>query len=41
MEQITLVIEEALKEANLQPKDLDAVAVTEGPGLSRGVANWH
>ena len=33
VEQITLVIEEALKEANLEPKDLDAVAVTEGPGL--------
>lgn len=33
VEQITLVIEEALKEAHLQPKDLDAVAVTEGPGL--------
>ena len=33
VEQITLVIEEALKIAKLQPKDLDAVAVTEGPGL--------
>ncbi|BAQ08930.1 metal-dependent protease [Bacillus sp. OxB-1] len=33
VEQITLVIEEALKAAELQPKDLDAVAVTEGPGL--------
>lgn len=33
VEQITLVIEEALKEANLKPKELDAVAVTEGPGL--------
>lgn len=33
VEQITLVIEEALREAKLTPTDLDAVAVTEGPGL--------
>ena len=33
VEQITLVIEEALQIAKLQPKDLDAVVVTEGPGL--------
>ncbi|TWT05874.1 tRNA (adenosine(37)-N6)-threonylcarbamoyltransferase complex transferase subunit TsaD [Planomicrobium sp. CPCC 101079] len=33
VEQITLVIEEALKSANLVPGDLSAVAVTEGPGL--------
>ncbi|TSI04550.1 tRNA (adenosine(37)-N6)-threonylcarbamoyltransferase complex transferase subunit TsaD [Lysinibacillus sp. BW-2-10] len=33
VEQITLVIEEALKIANMQPNDLTAVAVTEGPGL--------
>ncbi|WP_339253527.1 tRNA (adenosine(37)-N6)-threonylcarbamoyltransferase complex transferase subunit TsaD [Sporosarcina sp. FSL W8-0480] len=33
VEQITLVIEEALRTANLEPADLDAVAVTEGPGL--------
>lgn len=33
VEQITLVIEEALAKANLSPSDLDAVAVTEGPGL--------
>lgn len=33
VEQITLVIEEALREAGLTPKQLDAVAVTEGPGL--------
>lgn len=33
VEQITLVIEEALAKANLTPADLDAVAVTEGPGL--------
>lgn len=33
VEQITLVIEEALAEANMTPADLDAVAVTEGPGL--------
>ncbi|WP_264990120.1 tRNA (adenosine(37)-N6)-threonylcarbamoyltransferase complex transferase subunit TsaD [Lysinibacillus piscis] len=33
VEQITIVIEEALKQANIVPADLDAVAVTEGPGL--------
>lgn len=33
VEQITLVIEQALEEAGLTPKQLDAVAVTEGPGL--------
>ncbi|WP_409367084.1 tRNA (adenosine(37)-N6)-threonylcarbamoyltransferase complex transferase subunit TsaD [Lysinibacillus sp. 38-6] len=33
VEQITVVIEEALKQADMQPSDLDAVAVTEGPGL--------
>jgi len=33
VEQITLVIEEALSAAKLSPTDLDAVAVTEGPGL--------
>lgn len=33
VEQITIVIEEALKEADLLPARLSAVAVTEGPGL--------
>ena len=33
VEQITLVIEESLKQANMTPQELDAVAVTEGPGL--------
>jgi N6-L-threonylcarbamoyladenine synthase len=33
VEQITIVIEEALKEANLTLSELDAIAVTEGPGL--------
>jgi N6-L-threonylcarbamoyladenine synthase len=33
VEQITLVIEEALANAELKSADLDAVAVTEGPGL--------
>jgi len=33
VEQITVVIEEALAQANMNPSDLDAVAVTEGPGL--------
>lgn len=33
VEQVTLVIEEALAQANMKPENLDAVAVTEGPGL--------
>ncbi len=33
VEQITLVIEEALVNAGMTPADLDAIAVTEGPGL--------
>ncbi|KAA0941572.1 tRNA (adenosine(37)-N6)-threonylcarbamoyltransferase complex transferase subunit TsaD [Sporosarcina sp. ANT_H38] len=33
VEQITLVIEEALAIAELKPVELDAVVVTEGPGL--------
>ncbi|WP_437830277.1 tRNA (adenosine(37)-N6)-threonylcarbamoyltransferase complex transferase subunit TsaD [Niallia taxi] len=33
VEQITLVMEEALKTAEVTYKDLDAIAVTEGPGL--------
>lgn len=33
VEQITLVIEEALEKANVTMDDLNAVAVTEGPGL--------
>ncbi|PAE31785.1 tRNA (adenosine(37)-N6)-threonylcarbamoyltransferase complex transferase subunit TsaD [Bacillus sp. 7884-1] len=33
VEQITIIIEEALKEANLTFSELDAIAVTEGPGL--------
>ena len=33
VEYITLIIEEALKEAEVTFDDLDAVAVTEGPGL--------
>jgi N6-L-threonylcarbamoyladenine synthase len=33
VEQITLVVEEALKQANVSFGDIDAVAVTEGPGL--------
>lgn len=33
VEQITVVIEEALAQANMEPSDLTAVAVTEGPGL--------
>ncbi|KGX85073.1 tRNA (adenosine(37)-N6)-threonylcarbamoyltransferase complex transferase subunit TsaD [Pontibacillus litoralis] len=33
VEQITIVIEEALKQAEMTMDDVDAVAVTEGPGL--------
>ncbi|MBH0159061.1 tRNA (adenosine(37)-N6)-threonylcarbamoyltransferase complex transferase subunit TsaD [Fictibacillus sp. 5RED26] len=33
VEEITVVIEEALNQAGLKPGDLTAVAVTEGPGL--------
>lgn len=33
VEQITIVIEEALEQANMAPQQLSAVAVTEGPGL--------
>ncbi|MGX9136224.1 tRNA (adenosine(37)-N6)-threonylcarbamoyltransferase complex transferase subunit TsaD [Rummeliibacillus sp. JY-2-4R] len=33
VEQVTIVIEEALKQADMTPEDLDAVCVTEGPGL--------
>jgi N6-L-threonylcarbamoyladenine synthase len=33
VEQITLIIEEAMSEAELTFKDLSAIAVTEGPGL--------
>lgn len=33
VEYITLIIEEAMKEANVQFEDVTAIAVTEGPGL--------
>ncbi|REB10951.1 tRNA (adenosine(37)-N6)-threonylcarbamoyltransferase complex transferase subunit TsaD [Sporosarcina sp. BI001-red] len=33
VEEITVVIEKALEDAGLSPNQLDAVAVTEGPGL--------
>lgn len=33
VEQITIVIEEAMRVAELQFSDIDAIAVTEGPGL--------
>ncbi|OLS37321.1 tRNA (adenosine(37)-N6)-threonylcarbamoyltransferase complex transferase subunit TsaD [Bacillus sp. MRMR6] len=33
VEQITIVIEEALNQANLSFSEIDAIAVTEGPGL--------
>ncbi len=33
VESITLVFEEALEKANVTWKDIDAIAVTEGPGL--------
>lgn len=33
VEQITIVIDEALQQAKVDYKDIDAIAVTEGPGL--------
>jgi N6-L-threonylcarbamoyladenine synthase len=33
VEHMTLVFEQALKEANMTPKEIDLVAVTKGPGL--------
>ncbi|MED3562029.1 tRNA (adenosine(37)-N6)-threonylcarbamoyltransferase complex transferase subunit TsaD [Bacillus xiapuensis] len=33
VEQMTIVLEEALSQANLSISDMDAIAVTEGPGL--------
>ncbi|KAA0543395.1 tRNA (adenosine(37)-N6)-threonylcarbamoyltransferase complex transferase subunit TsaD [Bacillus sp. BGMRC 2118] len=33
VEQLTIVLEEAMKEANVTYEDIDAIAVTEGPGL--------
>ncbi|NBI28481.1 tRNA (adenosine(37)-N6)-threonylcarbamoyltransferase complex transferase subunit TsaD [Chengkuizengella marina] len=33
VETITLIMEEAIKQANIDAKDLSAVAVTQGPGL--------
>src|SRR3954466_8693239 len=33
VEQITIVIEEAIQQANVNYTDIDAIAVTEGPGL--------
>jgi N6-L-threonylcarbamoyladenine synthase len=33
VEQMTIVLEEALAQASIEIKDLDAIAVTEGPGL--------
>jgi len=33
IEQVTVVLEETLKEANMTMEDIDAIGVTEGPGL--------
>nr|WP_200792924.1 tRNA (adenosine(37)-N6)-threonylcarbamoyltransferase complex transferase subunit TsaD [Bacillus mediterraneensis] len=33
LEQLTIVLEEALKQANMSIKEMDAIAVTSGPGL--------
>ncbi|MCL6616250.1 MAG: tRNA (adenosine(37)-N6)-threonylcarbamoyltransferase complex transferase subunit TsaD [Anoxybacillus ayderensis] len=33
VEQITLVLEETMKQANMDVSEIDAIAVTEGPGL--------
>ena len=41
VEQITIVLEEALKEAGVSYNDLDAIAVTEGPGLVGALIHWR
>ena len=41
VEQITIVLEEALKEADVSYNDLDAIAVTEGPGLVGALTYWR
>ena len=33
VENISMVIEEALKEADMEVEDMDGIAVTQGPGL--------
>ncbi|MDQ0216473.1 N6-L-threonylcarbamoyladenine synthase [Oikeobacillus pervagus] len=33
VEQVTIVLEQALKDASMTPENLDAIAVTKGPGL--------
>lgn len=33
VENITLMLEEAIRQANIEPEELSAIAVTEGPGL--------
>src|SRR5574342_1279937 len=33
VEQMTIVLEEAIKQANLTLSEIDAIAVTEGPGF--------
>src|SRR5699024_4773222 len=33
VENITIVVEEAMQQASMSWKDIDAIAVTEGPGL--------
>ena len=33
VENISMVIEEALKQANMEVEDMDGIAVTQGPGL--------
>lgn len=38
IEAISEVVKEALKEANMQFSDIDAIACTYGPGLVRSIA---
>ena len=38
LENISIVVKESLNQANMQLQDVDAIAVTYGPRISRGVA---
>ena len=40
IENILPVIDEALRQANVKLEEIDAVAVTYGPGACRGASSW-
>ena len=40
IEAISIVVEEALRQANMTFSDLDVVACTYGPGLVRSIVSW-